>query len=700
QMLVAERELLPHRRYPLAELVRTIGHGQQPFDTAFNYIHFHIYDALLRVPGLEVLDWSSPSDQTYFPLTAYFHLDVSTSQLLLFLDVDEGILDPQQVELIEEYYRATLAAMAANPDGRYEVEPLQPEQERHQQLVMWNDSAKPWPAGRKQGVHHRVAAQAALTPDVTAVRCADAELSYAELDRRSNQLAHWLHGLGCGPGSTIGIALRRTVNLPVALLGALKAGVAYVPIDPGYPRPRLERMLADSAAPLVITESGLGENLPQTGAVLARLDEEWQALAAEPVAPPDVPFDPEALAYVIYTSGSTGVPKGVEIQHRALDNLLLAIEDKLGWHGDESLLAVTTLSFDIAGLEFFLPLSTGARLDLATEAETADPYRLIERLSDVTAMQATPATWRMLVDTGWTGLPGLRVICGGEALTAELAETLRSRCRELWNMYGPTETTIWSTAIRVNGVEGPPPIGRPLANTTCYVLDVHGQPTPTGTPGELYIGGLGLARSYRNRPDLTEQAFVADPFSPEPRARLYRTGDLARWRPDGVLEFLGRIDSQVKVRGFRIELGEIESVLGRRPELRQAVVQVRQDASGDAQLIAYVMIRPGTEVNTTELRSAVAAALPSYMVPNAIVPLEELPLTPNGKVDRKALPAATPRTCAGVIPPRTDLETRLAAIWREFLRIDQVGIDDGFFELGGHSLLAVRIHARLRDEVQ
>jgi amino acid adenylation domain-containing protein len=702
QVLAAERELLPHRRYPMADLVRTIGKGEQLFDTAFNYIHFHIYEVLQQVPDLDVLDWSSPSDQTYFPLTTYFHLDVSTSRLLLFLDVDDAVLDPEQVELIQAYYRATLAAMAANPDGRYEAEWLLPQTERHRQLVTWNSTDMPWPGRRPQGVHRRVAAQAALTPNATAVRCAGAELGYAELDRRANRLAHRLRGLGIGPGGTVGIALSRSADLPVALLGVLKAGAAYVPIDPGYPRPRLEHMLTDSAAPLVITESRLAGELPATGAALLCLDEEGPALAAEPVSAPDVPFDPEALAYVIYTSGSTGVPKGVEIPHGALDNFLLAMEELLGWGDGESLGAVTTLSFDIAGLELFLPLSTGGRLDLATDAEAGDPYRLIERLDDVTTMQATPATWRMLVDAGWTGSPGLRALCGGEALTAELAEAVRSRCRELWNVYGPTETTIWSTATRIDEVDGVPPIGRPLANTTCYVLDAQGRPVPTGAPGELYIGGLGLARGYRNRPDLTERAFVPDPFSTEQGARLYRTGDLVRRRPDGVLEYLARLDSQVKVRGFRIELGEIESVLGRRPEVRQAAVVARQDAPGDAQLVAYVVPRDGTEVRVAELRSTVAAALPAYMVPNVIVQLDELPLTPNGKVDRKALPApaAVRPTAAGLTEPRTDLEARLAAIWRQFLKLDRIGIDDGFFELGGHSLLAVRIHARIREDVR
>jgi amino acid adenylation domain-containing protein len=700
QVLAAERGLLPHRRFPMAELVRTVGKGQQLFDTAFNYIHFHVYEALMGVPGLDLIDWYSPSDQTYFPLTAYFHLDVASGRLLLYLDVDDAVLDPEQVELIGQYYQATAAAMAADPDARYETAQLLPAEVHRRELSDWNATGSPWPSSWPQGVHRRVAGHAARTAEEIAVRSAGECLTYRELDRCANRLAHRLDALGVQAGDTVGVALHRSVNLPVALLAVLKVGAAYVPMDPGYPRPRLEHMLIDSGAQLVITESDLAAALPESQAAHLLLDR--ADLEAVPDTAPAWEFDENALAYVIYTSGSTGVPKGVEIQHRALDNLLHAMADRLGWHGGESLLAVTTLSFDIAGLELFLPLTTGGRLDLATERESGDPYRLRELLGGVSTMQATPATWRMLVDSGWAGHRSLQVLCGGEALTAELAEALRSRCGELWNVYGPTETTIWSCATRLDEVDGVPPIGTPLANTTCHVLDAHGQVVLTGTAGELYIGGLGLARGYRNRPDLTQRGFVPDPFSGEPGARLYRTGDLARRRPDGQLEFLGRSDSQLKVRGFRIELGEIESVLGRVPGVRQAVVVARPDTSGDAQLVAYVVPRDGAGLDAADLRGVVAGALPAYMVPALVVLLDGLPLTPNGKVDRKALPApgATGGARSIPAPPGTELEQRIAKVWCHHLGVEEVGIDDRFFDIGGHSLLMVRIHAWLRAEVR
>jgi amino acid adenylation domain-containing protein len=703
QTLAAEREVLPHRRYPLAELVRTQGGGEPLFDTGFNYIHFHIYQALLHVEGLEVLGWSSPSDQTYFPLTAYFHRDISSGELLCFLDLDDAVLEPGQVEEIQGYYRAALAAMAATPDARYERAQLLSGPELSRQQDEWNRTLRPWPADRPRGVHRRFAAVAAGRPDAVAVRAADGSLTYGELERRSDLLAAHLRGLGAGPGATVGIALKRGIGLLVGLLGVLKSGAAYVPMDPAFPQERLRHMLADSGAALVVTDPAVADGLPASDARLVMLaDALDDSTAASAFQGPEV--GPDDLAYVIYTSGSTGLPKGVEISHGALDNLLTSFEDDFAWTADEVLLAVTTLSFDIAGLELFLPLTTGARLELAAEDESADPQRLMARLAEagVTTMQATPATWRLLLDGGWHGSPQLRIVCGGEALPADLAESLLPRCRELWNVYGPTETTIWSAAHRLDRADGPPPIGRPLANTRFAVLDPHGEPVPVGTPGELYIGGAGLARGYRNRPDLTVAAFVWRTAVDGTAQRWYRTGDLVRQRPDGVLEYLGRLDSQVKVRGFRIELGEIEAVLGREPSVRQAVALARKGPDGQALLVAYVVPCDADTIDVRALRAALAAELPAYMVPGAFVLMDELPHTPNGKVDRKALPEpAGGRTTVGTdfVAPRNPTEERLVEIWRTLLKTDTVGIDDPFLELGGHSLLMVRMHSQIRREI-
>jgi amino acid adenylation domain-containing protein len=412
--------------------------------------------------------------------------------------------------------------------------------------------------------------------------------------------------------------------------------------------------------------------------------------------------DPEQLAYVIYTSGSTGRPKGVQIPHRALVNFLTTMRRRPGLTPQDVLVAVTTLSFDIAGLELFLPLTTGARLVLAAAEATKDPRALsvlLER-SRATFMQATPTTWRMLIDSGWPGLPGMKALCGGEALPVALADRLVAAGLELWNMYGPTETTVWSTCARIVTQGEPLTIGRPIANTTLYILDAMMAPVPTGVTGELWIGGDGLARGYRGRPDLTDERFVSHPFDPTPGARIYRTGDLARYRSDGTVEFLGRIDHQVKVRGFRIELGEIETVLARHPEIVDAVV-VARDSGAEAELAAYVTARQNP-VPAHELRQYLGRTLPAYMVPSTVTTLEAFPLTPTGKVDRKALPAPS-WECVAVadfVEPATPTERTIAELWQEVLAIERVGAEDSFFERGGHSLLAARVVAEVRTRCE
>ena len=408
---------------------------------------------------------------------------------------------------------------------------------------------------------------------------------------------------------------------------------------------------------------------------------------------------PDHLAYVIYTSGSTGRPKGVQVVQRAVVNFLASMQVEPGLTAEDTLVAVTTLSFDIAGLELFLPLTVGARVVIAGGTVVADGPQLMALMdcSNVTVMQATPATWRLLIQAGWRGDRGLRILCGGEALPRELADQLLARCGELWNMYGPTETTIWSTVYQVQSGEGAISIGRPIANTQIYILDSHLQPVPIGVVGELYIGGDGLARGYFKRPELTAEKFICDPFRETPDARLYKTGDLARYHAAGTIEFLGRIDHQVKIRGFRIELGEIEAVLAQHAQVRQAVVVAREDTPGDKRLVAY-LIAKGSTPQVGDLRSFLKDQLPDYMVPAAFVMLEAFPLTPNGKVDRKALPApdgARLSRNANYAPPQTDLERALAAIWQDVLKVERVGRHDNFFDLGGHSLLIVQVHARL-----
>ena len=439
----------------------------------------------------------------------------------------------------------------------------------------------------------------------------------------------------------MGLCVERSLDMVVGLLGILKAGGAYVPLDPTYPAERLAFMLEDAQVPLLVTQQHLLTQLPAHATKVVCLDADAAVLAQQSKANSLSAATSDHLAYVIYTSGSTGRPKGVQILHRAVVNFLLSMRQQPGLTAQDTLLAVTTLSFDIAALELFLPLLVGARLIVASRDTAADGVALAETLTRarVTAMQATPITWRLLLAAGWQGNPDLKILCGGEALPLDLAQQLLPRAASLWNLYGPTETTIWSTLCKIEPGYEVITIGRPIANTQIYLLDPQLQPVPVGVPGELYIGGDGLARGYLNRPELTAERFIPHPFSNESGARLYKTGDLARYRPDGTIEHLGRLDYQVKLRGFRIELGEIEALLAQHPAVRQAVVVAREDVPGDKRLVAYVALREKQTATVGDLQSHVMKQLPTYMVPSAFVLLEAFPLTPNGKVDRRALPA-------------------------------------------------------------
>jgi amino acid adenylation domain-containing protein len=392
-----------------------------------------------------------------------------------------------------------------------------------------------------------------------------------------------------------------------------------VPLDPAYPQERLRFMLDDTQAPVLVTQQRLVGDLPVSQAQVVCIDSDWATIARETAASPGGRATAENLAYVIYTSGSTGVPKGVQIPHRAVVNFLHTMGQQPGLTAADVLLAVTTLSFDIAALELFLPLMVGARVEIVSRVVAADGKGLMQRLTDTaaTVMQATPATWRLLLEAGWTGSPHLKVLCGGEALPWELAALLLERAASVWNLYGPTETTIWSAVSRVEAQDGRVSLGRPIANTQLYVLDRYLQPVPMGVPGELYIGGLGVARGYRNRPELTSERFLSDPFRAEPEARMYKTGDLVRYRSDGTLEFLGRMDNQVKLRGFRIELGEIEAILSQHPAVQEVVVVAREDHPGDQRLVAYLVTHAPSPPSSQELRGFVQATLPDYMVPTA-----------------------------------------------------------------------------------
>jgi amino acid adenylation domain-containing protein len=550
------------------------------------------------------------------------------------------------------------------------------------------------------GIHRLFELQARRTPRAVAVRFGTRQLTYEELDRRADELAAYLIAQGVGPEVLVGIYIGRSPEMLVALLGVLKAGGAYVPLDPNFPEDRIAWMLEDSGTPAILTQSWLAPGLPRHRARVTCLDTDAAAIAAGGRGAQSRDASPEELAYVIYTSGSTGRPKGVQIPHSAVVNFLHSMRERPGLTDRDILLAVTTLSFDIAVLELFLPLVSGATVVVLSREVASDGIQLAEQIirTGVTVLQATPATWTLLLGSGWKGRKGLKIFCGGEALPRPLADRLLGICGSLWNMYGPTETTIWSTLQRVEPGDGPVPIGFPIAETRVYVVDAELRPVAPGESGELYIGGAGLARGYRNRPGLTAERFVPDPFSPEPGARMYRTGDLARALPDGGLVCLGRVDHQVKIRGFRIEIGEVETALGRHPDVREAVVAVREGASDDKQMVGYVVPRAGQTPDAGALREFLKASLPDYMVPSTIVTLGSLPLTPNGKVDRLALPTPTgPRPGSGCGPaaPRDRIETRLVQIWERVLGVHPVGIRDNIFDLGVHSLTAARLFAEI-----
>ena len=536
-----------------------------------------------------------------------------------------------------------------------------------------------------------------LRPNATAVEFEGRSLTYRELHQRANQLAHLLRQKGVGPDVLVGICMERCLEMPVALLGVLKAGGGYVPLDPSYGNGRIQYVLDEARVKVLITQERLGDDLPPTSASFVCLDPGFQVLTDQSKEAPPPLADPSNLSYVIYTSGSTGKPKGVQLEHRSLVNFLRSMRIEPGMGPEDVLVAVTTLSFDIAGLEMFLPLVAGARVVIASRQTTHDGKLLMQLLkrSRATVLQATPATWRLLFESGWKGDRRLKVLVGGEALSPDLAQRLVSSCGQVWNMYGPTETTIWSSLYRVRGKEDRiVPIGKPIANTTLHVLDENRKPVGPGSEGELYIGGDGLARGYFQRPELTSEKFVPDPFSNAKDARMYRTGDLVRVGPDGNIEFLGRLDHQVKIRGFRIELGEIEAVLEQHPSIRHAVVAAREEASGDKSLVGYFVVDSGESLSSAAMRAHLREQLPDYMVPAAFVQLNEFPLTPNGKVDRKALPAPGPddyQSGREYIAPRDGVERKLAALWEKTLGVKPVGARDNFFDLGGTSIRAARL---------
>jgi amino acid adenylation domain-containing protein len=567
---------------------------------------------------------------------------------------------------------------------------LQPE-ERRRLLVEYNHTSRDIPC---VSLHQLVEAQSLKMPDTVAASCGAISLTYRQLNARANCLARELRTAGVRPDSRVAITNGRSLDTLIGLLAILKAGGAYVPIDPDQPLERLQFTLEDVQTDVILCPASVAGSLCS----YVRLAMPFEEFGGEEEATPAVTGQPGNLAYILYTSGSTGMPKGVLVPHRALVNLLCWARDEFQLHCGESLLGVTTFCFDTAGVDLWLPLICGARAVIATRETCTDGRALAQTIAaeKITFLQATPATWRLLLDAGWTGTPDLRAVCTGEAMPRDLLTRLLSRTDRLWNMYGPTETTIWSTAYEFRTAGAPILIGRPIANTQVYVLDEALNPVPEGTVGELYIGGAGLAAGYVNRPILTQERFPESPFLPG--ERIYRTGDLARYAQEGNLECLGRTDHQLKVNGFRIEPGEIEFALAQHAGVREVLVTTRDVNDGKRILVAYVVAR-GSAPSETELRNFVHAKLPEYMCPAAYVFLPRLPLNANGKVDRNALPVPDRVTPLNTLPPRDTLQFRILKIWERVLDRRSVGVDENFFDIGGDSLRANKLLVQIEQEL-
>jgi amino acid adenylation domain-containing protein len=689
-------DAMDHDQMPFEHLVQALRVPREPSRNPLFQALFSLEPPLPEIdPNWRLTQMDVDTGATKYDL--YLELDDRGDEILARFHYSTDLFDRPTMARMAMHWKSLLRNGIAHPDQSLSDLSLLTSRERRNVQRNWQGRTCDYP---QACVHQLFQEQADRTPDAIAVESQGHTITYRQLNERANGLATFLLQRGLQPDSLVGLCVERCLPMVVGLLGLLKAGAAYVPLDPRLPDERLSYLMADSKPVAVVTDERSRRR--EFGADAIVLDTLPDLAGFDGESNPQTKVDVANLAYVMYTSGSTGTPKGVAVEHRSLVNLLTSMQREPGLSADDVLLAVTTLSFDIAGLEIFLPLITGARLVLADSTDVIDGARLMQLLHDSGAnlMQATPTTWRLLIEAGWQGSPNLRILCGGESLTPELAGDLVRRGAVLWNVYGPTETTIWSSIYRVTGCEEDTiPVGRPIANTAMYVLDQNGNPVPANVTGEIYIAGDGLARGYLNRPQLTEERFVSNLLTPGQFPRLYRTGDLGRWRSGGDIECLGRADTQIKLRGMRIELGEVESVLASHPAVQQAVVIVKGEAE-QRKLSTFVVVKDRNAVPTApELRRHVRTLLPESMAPAEYCQVDSLPRLPSGKVDRAALASTRAillRDEQTWIGPRNEIEVQLAAIWTELLKVEKLGVDQNFFELGGHSLLVLQMTARIR----
>jgi amino acid adenylation domain-containing protein len=695
---------------------KAFAEGDLPFETLVKHLRperdlsrhpiFQVLFTLQDAPPADLPDAASlvevVSGREQFDLSV--KLTTLGNQLQAVFSYSVDLFEEATIERMIGHFRVLLESAVANPGIPISRMPLLTPAERQQLLVEWNDTRVEYP--RNIPLHQLIEQQVEKTPDAAAAIYESEQLSYRQLNQRANQLAHFLQRNGVARDVLVAVCAERSLELVIALLAILKAGGAYVPLDPEYPKDRLETMLRDANPPVILAQAHLLDHLPAGATGLFCLDRDWPSLHSESTENIPAAVGGKDLAYAIYTSGSTGKPKGVPNVHQGIVNRLLWMQDMYKLTASDRVLQKTPFSFDVSVWEFFWPLLTGAALVLARPGGHRDPAYLVSLIAQqkVTTLHFVPSMLSVFLETA--GLERCRsvrqVFASGEALPFELQNRFFERMNaKLHNLYGPTEAAVDVTywACRPGSAQLIVPIGRPIANTQIYILDANLQPVPIGVAAELHIGGIGLARGYLNRPELTAEKFILDPFSAEPGARLYKTGDLARFMVDGNIEYLGRIDYQVKLRGFRIELGEIETVLGECAGVLQAIVIVREDNPGDKRLVAYLLALPGKKLAIEALRTEIKHKLPEYMVPSHFIMVDGFPLTTSGKVDRKALPAPPLERPAAIhaVAPRNQVEHLLAGLFARVLGLQSVGVTDNFFDLGGHSLLAGRLLAQIRE---
>ncbi|WP_374015848.1 amino acid adenylation domain-containing protein [Paenibacillus thiaminolyticus] len=689
-----------HQDVPFGTLLDELKIGRDPSRTPIyqaTFIYLDFKEEGISMPGLDLghvlLDNNSAKDDL---MIAIFDKAEVEDNLFGFFEYNTDIFHEETIGRMFMHLHHLLEHIVEHPESRVGELPMLTAEETRQ-LIAWNRTATDFDLGVT--LVDLFEAQVAKSPDAVAVRSGGETLSYEELNARANQLGRHLRQLGVQADQRIGISVSRSVHMLVGLLGILKAGACYVPLDPEYPRERLAHMIEDADISMIITERQIADAWPECTSTVICLDADAEAIHAQLGSNPENRPHTHDLAYIIYTSGSTGRPKGVQIEHRSLSNFLQSMKQQFQLAPSDVLTAVTSISFDIAGLELYLPLLSGAEVVIATRDEARDGTRLATLLADTgrTIMQATPATWHLLLEAGWSNTDQITVLVGGEAVSVNLANQLTAAGGLVFNMYGPTETTIWSTMHRLTK-DAPVLIGSPIANTELLVLDDNLKPVPVGVKGELYIGGSGVARGYLNRLELNEEKFVRHPLDPASETRFYRTGDLVRRLADGTLEYLNRLDSQIKLRGYRIELGEIETVLERYPGVHRAVAVLREDVPEAKALVAYLILE-NEELSSGELRAYLGKTLPEYMIPAIFVPVNEFPLNLNGKIDRAALPSPDGKRYLSdqLVAPRDHLEFELVKMWERLLGISPIGVTDKFFDLGGYSMLTLRMMAEIKQ---